>query len=264
MAIECVMGNTRFVLFNVYMPYQTPDNEDEYHEKLGCLKSFIDEINCTNYAVIGDWNANLGVSGTMTFKAPMIDFCNDNELLISSNMLLTNSTYTHISSYEGNFHYSWLDHIVSSQDFHQSINDISVIYEMSDNDHIPVSFNVCVDNLPASSDAVNDISAKIKWDAVTDANRNLYYSNSDRNLGKIIIPVSAICCSNTACEEESHKQQLNKFYSDIVSGMQVSSKHIVKNDSKHLNKPGWSDYVADLYKFSRESYKLRLDNGKPR
>ena len=38
----------------------------------------------------------------------------------------------------------------------------------------------------------------------------------------------------------------------------------MKNDPKHLNKPGWSDYVSDLYKFSRETYKLWLENGKPR
>ena len=161
-------------------------------------------------------------------------------------------------------HYSWLDHIVSSQDFHHSINDISVLYEMSDDDHIPVCVNVSIDHLPASSDDVNDISAKIKWDAVTDTNRNNYYLNSYENLGKIKIPVSAICCSNTACEDESHKIKLNKFYGDIVSGLQVSSKHIVKNDPKHLNKPGWSDYVSDLHKFSRETYKLWLENGKPR
>ena len=97
-AIEFDMGFTKFVLFNIYMPYQTPVNEDEYLEKLGCLKSFIDDVNCTNYGIIGDWNANLGNSGTMTFKAPMIDFCNDNEFLISSHLLLPDTTSTHIHS----------------------------------------------------------------------------------------------------------------------------------------------------------------------
>ena len=66
-AIEFDVGCTRFVLFNIYMPYQTIANEDEYIEKLGYIKCFIDELNCTNYAIIGDWNANLGNSGTMTF-----------------------------------------------------------------------------------------------------------------------------------------------------------------------------------------------------
>ena len=35
-----------------------------------------------------------------------------------------------------------------------------------------------------------------------------------------------------------------------------------KNNSR--NRPGWSDYVAELYDYSRELRKLWLDNGKPR
>ena len=31
-----------------------------------------------------------------------------------------------------------------------------------------------------------------------------------------------------------------------------------------MNKPGWSDYVSDMYKYSREMRQLWLDNGKPR
>ena len=44
MAIEINMGSTNFVLFNVYMPYQAPENEELYFERLGWLKCFIDEI----------------------------------------------------------------------------------------------------------------------------------------------------------------------------------------------------------------------------
>ena len=264
MAIEVDMGSTKFVIFNIYMPYQAPENEDIYVEKLGWIKCYLEEIHCSNYAVIGDWNANLGITGTMTFKVPMIEFCRDNDLIISSHMLLPESTYTHIHTYEGNMHYSWLDHIVSSQDFHQSINNISVLYDMSDDDHIPVSFNICVDHLPTFSDNVNDITAKIKWDGITDINRNYYYTRSNEYFGKVTIPVSTLCCGNTACEEQSHRNELDTFYNEIVRAMQISSDHLVTNKANHFNKPGWSDYVSDLYKFSRETYRIWLENGKPR
>ena len=46
--------------------------------------------------------------------------------------------------------------------------------------------------------------------------------------------------------------------------MQISSDHLVTNKANHFNKPGWSDYVSDLYKFSRETYRIWLENGKPR
>ena len=173
MAIELDMGYTKCIILNIYMPYQSVDNEDLYFEKLGYIKSFLDEIQCTNYAVIGDWNANLGISGTMTFREPMLDFCRENDLIISSHIMLPSNSHTHIHTYNSNLHYSWLDHIVSSHDFHQSIRDISICYNTTDEDHIPLSFVLCSDNLPATSDTVNDISAKIRWDGVSETNREM-------------------------------------------------------------------------------------------
>ena len=162
MAIELDMGSTKCVVLNIYMPYQSVDNEELYVEKLGYIKTFLDEIQCTNYAVIGDWNANLGISGTMTFREPMLDFCRESDLLISSHLMLPNNSHTHIHMYNSNIHYSWLDHVVSSHDFHQSVRDLSICYDITDEDRIPLRFVLSVDNLPATSDTVNDTTAKIR------------------------------------------------------------------------------------------------------
>ena len=148
----------------------------------------------------------------MTFKQPMIEFCEENEFLISSQLLLPNSTYTHINTYQGNLHYSFLDHIVSSYDFHQSMNEVVVHYDMSDDDHIPMSFKIHVDLLPKLSEEVNDINTNIKWDSVPDASRKVYYKHSHNNLGKVSLPISALCCGNTACEDQSHRLELDTFY----------------------------------------------------
>ena len=264
MAIELDMGSTKCVIFNIYMPYQSAMNEDLYYEKLGYIKSLLDEIQCTNYAVIGDWNANLGNSGTMTFREPMLDFCRENNLVISSYELLPSCTYTHIHTYEGNIHCSWLDHVVSSQNFHQSINNIHICYDISDEDHVPVSFEISVENLPTFSDNTNDISAKIRWDCITDTNCNTYYVNSNENLGKVPIPVATACCNNLECEDLAHRLEIDDFFNNIVGALHVSGRHLLTNNSENHNKPGWSDYVTDLYQFSRETYRLWLDNGKPR
>ena len=66
------------------------------------------------------------------------------------------------------------------------------------------------------------------------------------------------------CDNQKHRLELDHFFKDIVGALQDSSRHVVTNQSKHQNRPGWSDYVADLYQFSRETYKLWQDNGKPR
>ena len=39
-AIELDMNSTKFVLFNIYMPYQAPENEELYFERLGWIKCF--------------------------------------------------------------------------------------------------------------------------------------------------------------------------------------------------------------------------------
>ena len=178
--------------------------------------------------------------------------------------MLPSNSHIHIHKYNSNLHYSWLDHIVSSHSFHQTIREISICYNTTDEDHIPLSFVLCSDNLPATSDTVNDISAKIRWDGVSDTNRKLYYSNSHVNLGKVPIPIATVCCTHTLCDNQEHRLELDHFFKDIVGALQDSSRHVVTNQSKHQNRPGWSDYVAELYQFSRETYKLWQDNGKPR
>ena len=135
---------------------------------------------------------------------------------------------------------------------------------MCDDDHIPVSFDVRVDLLPTFSEDINDITARIKWDNASDTNVNLYYNNSNVNLGRIPLPVSTLCCGNSACEDQSHRADLKLLFNDIVKAVQSSSYHLATSDRHRFNKPGWSDYVSDLYDFSRETYRIWLDNGKPR
>ena len=43
-----------------------------------------------------------------------------------------------------------------------------------------------------------------------------------------------------------------------------SSDHIIPSDSNFTPRPGWNEYVADLYDFSRETRRTWLDHGKPR
>ena len=51
----------------------------------------------------------------------MIDFCHDNNYNISTRLMLPDDSYTHVSEAWGTV--SWLDHIVSSSDFHDNITN---------------------------------------------------------------------------------------------------------------------------------------------
>ena len=44
---------------------------------------------------------------------------------------------------------SWLDHIVSSSDFHNCIKTVSIDHDLSDADHIPVRMDISLDDIPA-------------------------------------------------------------------------------------------------------------------
>ena len=160
-AIEVCTGSTKFVILNIYMPYQCHEHEDLYLEQLGFIKAFIDELNCTNFMIIGDFNANLRHTGTNLFACHMTEFCKENELLISSELLLPHGSYTYAGHREGVPHYSWLDHVVCSADFHKSILDISIGYDICDEDHIPVTTQVDINLLPCLTDTNNDTTFKI-------------------------------------------------------------------------------------------------------
>ena len=53
-AIEIDLGAIKFVILNIYMPYQCMQNKEQYFENLFNIKSFIEDLHTTNFMVIGD------------------------------------------------------------------------------------------------------------------------------------------------------------------------------------------------------------------
>ena len=246
------------------MPYQCHEHEDLYLEQLGFIKSFIDETNCTNFVIIGDFNANLRNTGTNLFAAHMTDFCQENELIISSRVILPHDTYTYVGHRDGTSHFSWLDHVVSSADFHKSILDISVGYDTCDEDHLPVTIDFDVNILPCLTDSSNESVFKINWETVSEADLKYFFKLTDKEFSNIELPVDALVCTDLECHHDHHKVMIETLYNNIISILKDSSSHMCSMVNSSRNRPGWTDYVADLYKYSREARKLWLDNGKPR
>ena len=263
-AIEVTIESTKFIILNVYLPYQKHEHEDLYLEQLGYIKSCIDEFNSTNLVIVGDFNANLGQTGTKLFTNHMTEFCSDNTMLISSQLLLPRDSYSYVFTRDGVSYYSWLDHVVSSRDFHTCINNISILYDMSDEDHIPLVMNLNTGALPSVTSQNNDLTAKISWDNMKECDLSKYLNLTDKNLSNTDIPIEALVCKDLNCSNITHKEMLEKFFCDITNCLNVSSEHFLKKDKKFENKPGWSDYVSDLYKYSKEIRHIWVNNGKPR
>ena len=54
---------------------------------------------------------------------------------------------------------------------------------------------------------------------------------------------------------------IKRFYNEILRSLNDSSLHLFEKNANFKNKPGWSDYVADIYKYSCEIRRLWIDNG---
>ena len=83
-------GSDSFCIVNVYMPYQSPDNRDEYVFCLGLLESFAEEISSNKIAFFGDFNAKPGSE----FWTLLQNFCGNLSLTISDRELLSVDSYT--------------------------------------------------------------------------------------------------------------------------------------------------------------------------
>ena len=263
-AIEISIASLRVMIINVYMPYQCEQNRELYIQCLGALKSLIDDLPSTSFIIVGDGNANLKTGGNSLFGRLMVEFCNDNNLIISDTMLLPESSYTYIS--ESSESTTWLDHIVSSIDIQNPISNISIAYDATDTDHIPMSMKIKLELTPVLSNSSVDIgNNKTKWDSFSNNDITNYCSYTDVSLSKIRLHAESFACTDLNCKHETHKNNIGNLYHDITKSLIDSGEKIASSkNNKSMHRPGWNDHVADLYEASRETRLLWLSQGKPR
>ena len=260
-AIELNLGSSTLVILNIYMPYQTVQNKEQYIDNLWNIYSFIDSIHTTNFMIIGDWNANLGLSGTSLFGPTMLDFCEENNLIISTKELLPPDTYSHISHRTDNTYKTWIDHVVSSKDAHMAIKHIDMLYNVSDEDHLPFVTHLNVDSIPQVTMETNDIVSRIHWSNIKDPELLKYYNDTGKTLGKIKLPTDALNCQNLECKNNLHMQVLSKFYSDITNSLTEASSHLnIDKEKNYVSRPGWTEYVSELYDYSKTCHQKWLDS----
>ena len=262
-AIEICIDNNKFYVINIYMPYQCQANEERYTENIGMLSAIIEELDNSCFVIMGDWNANLSDVNNSVFASHVLKFCEDNKLKLSSRMLLPADTYTYISESWNTT--SWLDHAISSTDFHDIIVNMLVCYEISDADHIPFSVHINHELVPELSHGKNSCTPKMRWDTLSPEAIRRYQNITEQKLSNMDIP-EAINCDDISCTNGDHVSCINDFYEDIIRCLVEAGDATIRDAGKKQNfvKPGWDDYVADLYKASKEAYKLWANSGKQR
>ena len=101
--------DSELLIINVYLPYFSLDNYDNYLHYVGKLNSIVESTNDGEIMILGDFNA---ATGGEYFREWDI-LCNDHDMLFSDVLRLPADSYTHVNN--GSMARSWLDHCLCSE-----------------------------------------------------------------------------------------------------------------------------------------------------
>ena len=204
------------------MPCDSTDNYDDFMFYLSKLLQIIDEFSSPYIFLCGDFNAN--IQRESRFGKKLVDMCDANSLCISDKILLPADTHNFISASHATT--SWLDHILTSTSGHTLIQNAHVMNDfISDHfyhflsDHLPLCFNIVVDNVTAcftvpSSGMDNNLSS-YNWRSANDQVLHKYKLNTKSSLSEIVIPFAALQCNDMTCT--THRKDIDQFYYSIVN-----------------------------------------------
>ena len=261
--IEIAINGHKFIVITIYMPYQCEENKETYKQYLGALDALLDELETTSVVILGDWNANLQNGGRSLFGKHMLEFCADNNLIIADRELLPGESYTHVSESWGTC--SWIDHVVCTADFKKAIASINIEYDVTEGDHIPLTTKLDIASIPSVTNEVNECSARINWSSLSQTDLEQYCNLTDEKLTNIKPLAEPFACSDLLCKNEAHVTHLENIYNEIVESLVTSGNIASRRGPKnYVHRPGWSEYVSELYDTSHETRKLWLNHGKPR
>ena len=75
--IQMCFGDKKYVIINVYTPYECYENEGEYLNNLATIASVVEELETTCVYIIGDFNPDIADDRSL-FARHLKSFCDDN------------------------------------------------------------------------------------------------------------------------------------------------------------------------------------------
>ena len=257
-------NNSTILLLNIYMPYnnknKTIESLLEYKSILADLSNILRSENFNDVCIAGDFNA---CPGKGNFSDPLIEFLEENSLCLTDFEKLPSDSYTYISPTSA-CSCSWLDHFAVSNT--NIISGHEIKYGTAVYDHIPISVDILVPQcsyLPSYDSKDNTNFVKIKWDSLTDEDRDVYTSCMDEICLEICHGV--LSCNEQNCQREDHKRDLEMIYSDILDGIMIASDFLPSMKGPHKNMVvGWNSYCKSFYDIAREKYLIWHNSGRPR
>ena len=264
------VGSKRMLVINVYLPFQSDDNEDIYLENLGKLSSIIDSCDTCNVIIMGDFNSDVHCQSK--FSNYLSDFINTNELTCADKCMLPGDSFTYVSDCHGST--SWLDHCMTSKNVHSSVQNLDILYEHNvTSDHLPVTLSLEVSNMPELHSNVHEAdvpnsrnSAKVIWSKFSETELETYKHLTELYLQNISLNTDILCCKDVNCNHKEHMTDLDNMYSCIVEALISSSSVINKRrtNTAYKHVAGWNDFISDAHDDARSAFLTWCQGNRPR
>ena len=265
-------ADIQLLFVNIYMPYDCPDNVDEYIQYLARINEII-VMHPTPYVyIIGDLNANTCTknngnnSVNSNFGKILIDFCEEENIVLADYDLLPKDTYTFVSSAHDTV--SWLDHILSTSPGTDLVQGIQVNLDFISSDHLPISLQLNCETLHVKQLCSMTSNHRIDWSQTDCNSRNHYCHTSAHMLSNVVIDHEMLICRDVSCNNTEHKMSIDNMYQGIIKSLCDSSSHLLPNSNRSKAKyqpiPGWNEYVKAAHSEARDAFLVWQSNSKPR
>ena len=267
LGINIAIDNENIILLNVYMPCDMRDDEsrDEYRSCIAILENLLDDIDTNRIIIAGDFNADY-------FKKTR--FCKELNLLTNNynlkriTSILSKDDFTYLCPSSGAT--SLIDHVFCSNNVHNLINNVKILYDYSLFDHFPIQFCLNIDvvkfkNINNNDNDNNDLSVFIDWNNISKKDIEGYKYNLDKNLKNFNEDSYAVFnCTSFSCNDKNHHKEINDLYIFIVNLLLLTSLLLSKKCNGMFNKViGWNDNVKKYYKVARNKFLSWKANGRP-
>lgn len=257
-------NNKSLLLLNVYFPYDSPDNIDEFIYCLAKVDSIVNDSATPYVLACGDFNANLLKDSR--FGRELILFCQDTNLIISDSLLCPTGLYTYVS--EAHDSVSWLDHILATVNGHDLVSNVCANNSFISSDHLPVSFSLNIDKILIQSKddcCEKRKKYKVNWAELSAKDLKKYTTQSDVLLSSIRLNHDLLMCDDVHCTSVAHRKAIDVMYKSIIDNVVQASDDIFHECKSHDNQIlGWNDVCKEIHAEAREAFLVWCANGKPK
>jgi len=221
LCINLNLNEDTTTIANVYLP--TADCPFEQSEYFGKLASLYSATNAPNVIIAGDFNCDPSKHRSYN---EFSNLCDTLGLKIIDTSTLCQDTYTYYNESLNAF--SWLDHVVASENLVSRLNSVTVS-SSTPSDHLILQFNMELANSVLKSVTI-DLGKNICWRNAKEATLKKYYQETEISLSKLLYETN-----------DDSKRDASKLYQNIVQSLSDAEKRSsIKMRRSKRDTPGWN------------------------